>query len=136
VSTSPVTPGDTGGASILVAEDHPDSRDALSALLEAVGYHVHVAIDGRDAVQRALELRPDLVLMDIMMPVMDGLEATRSLRSHPEFDHTPILALTAMEGARERALAAGCDDFVTKPIDVQLFFSKVRGWLEQGRGAP
>lgn len=131
--TSPVTPGDTGGASILVAEDHPDSRDALSSLLEAVGYDVHVAVDGRDAVARALEVRPDLVLMDMMMPVMDGLEATRSLRSHRDFDRIPILALTAMEGARERALAAGCDDFVTKPIDVTLFFGKIRSWLEQGR---
>jgi two-component system sensor histidine kinase/response regulator len=134
LQNSPVTPGRTGGASILIAEDHPDSRDALSALLEAVGYRVHVARDGQEAVERATELRPDLVLMDIMMPVMDGLAATRALRERPEFDTIPILALTAMAGARERALAAGCDDYVTKPIDVSVFFEKVRSWLERGRG--
>lgn len=116
-----------------MAEDNRDSRDALSALLEAVGYIVHVAVDGREAVARATAVRPDLILMDIMMPVMDGLEATRSLRGRPEFDRTPVLALTAMEGARERAMEAGCDDFVTKPIDVTVFFSKVKTWLEKGR---
>lgn len=131
--TNPVTPGDTAGASILVAEDHPDSRDALTALLEAVGYRVYFATDGREAVARAREVRPDLVLMDIMMPVMDGLQATRTLRGDPEFDRVPILALTAMEGARERASDAGCDDFITKPIEVAVFFEKVRTWLERGR---
>lgn len=133
MSISPVTPGTTGGASILIAEDHPDSRDALTALLEAVGYRVYGAQDGREAVDRAVSEHPDLVLMDIMMPVMDGFQATRELRSKPGFEHVPILALTAMEGARERALEAGCDDYVTKPIEVNVFFAKIREWLERGR---
>jgi two-component system cell cycle response regulator DivK len=134
LDTLPVTPGGTGGASILVAEDHPDSRDALSALLQAVGYRVFVAGDGREAVDRALELKPDLILMDIMMPEIDGLTATRMLRADASFDGTPILALTAMEGARDQAIDAGCDDFVTKPIDVNVFFGKVKSWLETGTG--
>ena len=121
------------GARILVAEDHADSRDALHALLEAHGYEVVVAMDGQEAVAHAEHSLPDLILMDVMMPVMDGLAATRHLRAQPAFDHVPILALTAMEGGRERALAVGCDDYVTKPIDLPAFFQKVRWWLERVR---
>jgi len=125
----------SGEAAILVAEDHEDSRDALRALLEAVGYRVHLAHNGREAVERALALKPDLVVMDIMMPEMDGLEATRLLRASPDFRQVPIIALTAMEGARERALDAGCDDFVAKPLNVSSFFGKVRDWIEGRAGA-
>jgi CheY-like chemotaxis protein len=85
-------------ASILVAEDNPDSRDALRALLEAYGFFVVEAENGRDAVNQAILARPDLVLMDIMMPIMDGLQATRTLRSSPEFQQVPIVALSAMAG--------------------------------------
>ena len=120
---------------IVIAEDNADSRDALQALLDAHGYEVRVATDGREAVQRAHEARPDLVLMDIMMPGMDGLEATRVLRGEEAFDRVPIVALTAMEGGRERALEAGCDDYINKPIDVTVFFRKVRWWIDHGRGA-
>ena len=77
-------------ATILVAEDHLDSRDALRALLEAFGYRVIEAVNGREAIQLALELRPDLILMDIMMPELDGFEATRELRRHGEMSSTPI----------------------------------------------
>jgi CheY-like chemotaxis protein len=129
----PVTAGATAGASVLVAEDHPDSRDALHALLEAVGYVVHLATDGKEAVARARDLNPDLILMDVMMPVLDGLSATRELRADPRFRLIPIIALTALDDARDRALAAGCDDCVTKPIDINIFFGKVRGWIEKGR---
>jgi two-component system, cell cycle response regulator DivK len=120
---------------ILVAEDHPDSRDALQMLLEVHGFQVETAADGRKAVDKATALRPDLVLMDIMMPEMDGFEATRLLRSRPEFDSVPIVALTAMDGAREMVLAAGCDDYLSKPIDVRTFMDRVRVWLETGRAA-
>jgi CheY-like chemotaxis protein len=117
-----------------VAEDHTDSRDALQALLEAHGYTVTIAIDGRQAIERAESMRPDLILMDIMMPVIDGLAATRELRSRPELDAIPIIALTAMEGGRDRALEAGCDDYITKPIDLPSLFQKVRWWVEHRRG--
>jgi two-component system, cell cycle response regulator DivK len=121
------------GQMILVAEDHLDSRDALQTLLEAVGYAVVVATDGRQAVARALENHPALILMDMMMPEMDGLDATRTLRKSPEMQDVPILALTALEGVRERVLAAGCDDYITKPIDLPSFLKKLEQWLEAGR---
>jgi len=76
---------------------------------------------------------PDLIVMDIMMPEMDGFEATRQLRANEHFRQVPIVALTAMEGAREMVLAAGCDDYMSKPIDVRRFLDRVRGWMEAGR---
>ena len=127
------TTPETNSARILVAEDHTDSRDALQALLEAHGYTVTIATDGREAVERAQSVRPDLILMDIMMPVVDGLTATRQLRGQRELDRVPIIALTAMEGGREQALAAGCDDHITKPIDLSSLFQKVRWWVEHRR---
>jgi two-component system, cell cycle response regulator DivK len=120
---------------ILVAEDHPDSRDALQTLLEVHGYRVHTAADGREAVSSAITTAPDLILMDIMMPVMDGFEATRELRAREEFRSVPIIALTAMEGARELVLAAGCDDYLPKPIDIRTFLDRIRSWLSSGRTA-
>ncbi|CAN5705271.1 hypothetical protein BH23GEM6_BH23GEM6_11140 [soil metagenome] len=119
--------------SILVAEDHRDSRDALRTLLEASGYRVYLAVDGAEAVEQALSLKPDLILMDIMMPRLDGLAATRLLREESELSGTPILALTAMDGVRELALEAGCDDYLRKPIEVPLFFQKVHHWIQEGR---
>jgi CheY-like chemotaxis protein len=127
------TRDDAGGLTILVAEDHRDSRDALRALLEASGYSVHLAADGAEAVEQALALRPDLILMDIMMPRLDGLSATRLLREESAMARTPILALTAMDNAREPALAAGCDDYLRKPIDVPRFFEAVHRWIRDGR---
>lgn len=121
--------------SVLIAEDHEDSRDALRTLLDAFGYRVHVATNGREAVERALAVRPDLILMDMMMPEVDGFQATRILRTHEDFARVPIIALTAMEGARERVLEAGCSDFVAKPIDVRTFLEKVRAWLDTARPA-
>lgn len=116
-------------ATILIAEDHPDSREALRALLEACGYAVELASDGQQAVQRAVQSRPDLILMDIMMPGVDGLEATRQLRAKAEFRSVPILALTAMQGARQQALEAGCSDCIHKPLDLARFFGKLQHWL-------
>jgi two-component system, cell cycle response regulator DivK len=118
---------------ILIAEDHPDSREALRTLLEVHGYRVICAPDGRRAVEEAIRVGPDLIVMDIMMPEMDGFEATRLLRANKNFRQVPIVALTAMEGAREMVLAAGCDDYMAKPIDVRRFLDRVRGWMEQGR---
>ncbi|HEV2148954.1 MAG TPA: response regulator [Longimicrobiaceae bacterium] len=120
---------------ILIAEDHEDSRDALRALLDAFGYRVEVAANGREAVETALASSPDLILMDIMMPELDGFEATRRLRANPEFRQIPIVALTAMEGARERVMEAGCDDYVAKPINVRTFLARVEGWIGSRRAA-
>jgi CheY-like chemotaxis protein len=134
---APSSPADTGPTNpvILIAEDHPDSRDALQTLLQVHGYRVTTAADGREAVERAAAEVPDLILMDIMMPIMDGFEATRTLRAEPRFDGVPIIALTAMDGARELVLAAGCDDYLAKPIDIRTFLARIAAWLRSGRGA-
>jgi CheY-like chemotaxis protein len=115
---------------ILVAEDHLDSRDALRALLEAFGYRVLEAVNGREAVDIALRRRPDLILMDIMMPELDGFEATRELRRHAEMHATPIIAVTAMEGAHQLAIQAGANDYVRKPVDIRRLVAKVHDWLQ------
>jgi two-component system, cell cycle response regulator DivK len=119
----------TSTPTILIAEDHLDSRDAMRALLEAFGFRVLVAVDGRQAVDVALEHRPDLILMDIMMPELDGFEATRRLRQNALTEQTPIIAVTAMEGAQRLALQAGANDYVRKPIDIRGLIAKVQSWL-------
>ncbi|HEX6135129.1 MAG TPA: response regulator [Longimicrobiales bacterium] len=120
---------ETHNATILVAEDHLDSRDALRALLEAFGYHVLEATNGRQAVEIALASAPDLILMDIMMPELDGFEATRELRRHRSTKNTPIIAVTAMEGAHHLAIQAGANDYVRKPVDIRRLVAKVHDWL-------
>ena len=114
---------------ILLAEDHLDSREAMRALLEAHGYRVVEAANGREAVELALESKPDLVLMDIMMPEMDGFEATRVLRSQERTARLPIIAVTAMDGAQRLSMQAGANDFVAKPIDTRGLMAKIRTWL-------
>ena len=118
---------------VLIAEDHEDSRDALRTLLDAFGYRVVEAANGREAVERALAERPDLIVMDMMMPHVDGFQATREIRAVAGLQGVPIVALTAMEGARERVLQAGCDDMVAKPLDVRAFLDKVRVWTQAGQ---
>jgi CheY-like chemotaxis protein len=118
---------------VLIAEDHVDSRDALQTLLEALGYGVRVAGNGAEAVEVARASRPDLILMDMMMPQVDGFAATRTLRADPAFHEVPIIAITAMEGARESVLAAGCSDMVLKPVDIRAFLEKIRVWLGSGK---
>jgi CheY-like chemotaxis protein len=127
--TSAVPQGGTNAATILLAEDHLDSREALRALLEAFGFLVIPAVNGAEAVRLAREKCPDLILMDIMMPEVDGFEATRRLRGFPETRHVPIITLTAMDGARDRAIEAGADDFLAKPINSGQLLDKVRDWL-------
>ena len=126
---SALEPPTPQAAMILVAEDHLDSRDALRALLEAFGYRVMVAVNGRQAVKLALEQAPDLILMDIMMPELDGFEAMRQLRRHAATRLTPIIAVTAMDGAHHLALQAGANDFVRKPVDIRGLVAKVHTWL-------
>ncbi len=120
---------------ILVVEDHLDSRDALRALLETFGYVVLVAANGHEAIEAALRASPDVILMDMMMPVMDGFEAIRELRRRPPTSGTPIIALTAMEGAQDLALHAGADEFVRKPIDIRALLAKLRGLVPRALDA-
>jgi CheY-like chemotaxis protein len=130
--TSDPTPADPPPASaprVLIADDHEDSRDALKALLEAFGYGVVVAANGEEAVAQARGARPQLILMDVMMPVVDGLAATRRIREDASLPRIPIVAVTALNDAAERMLQAGCDDYVVKPIDIRSFLVKVPGWL-------
>jgi len=115
---------------ILIVEDHFDSREALRALFEAFGYEVVEAVNGRDAIVRASIEQPALILMDIMMPEVDGLDACRAIRQLPGMEHIPIIAVTAMDGAQELALQAGMSDYVRKPVDIHGLLAKVSGWLK------
>ena len=118
---------------ILIAEDHPDNREMLTRRLERRGYEVHVAENGAEAVEMATALIPDLILMDISMPVMSGIEATRALRQNAAVAGIKIVALTAhaMESARRECMDAGCDDFATKPVD----FASLMTLIESYRAA-
>jgi PAS domain S-box-containing protein len=109
-------------ARILIAEDYPDIRNILSLLLSSSGYEIIEAENGRAAVDKALSEQPDLILMDMSMPVLSGWEATRLIKAEPKTSHIPVIALTAhaLKGDRERAWEAGCDGFITKPIDNEL----------------
>jgi len=102
---------------VLLAEDFEDARDLYRDYLEFSGFTVETANNGREAVQRAVALQPDLILMDASMPVLDGWEATRELKANPATQHIPVLALTAhaFDDARRQASVVGCDGFVTKP---------------------
>jgi CheY-like chemotaxis protein len=114
---------------VLIADDHEDSREALRALLEAFGYGVVVASNGEEAVAQARGAHPQLILMDVMMPGVDGLSATRQIRADPTLPRMPIIAVTALDEAAERMLEAGADGFVVKPIDIRSFIVRVPQWL-------
>ncbi|MFN3650896.1 MAG: response regulator [Armatimonadota bacterium] len=118
-------------ARILLVEDNEMNRDMLSRRLQRRGYEVVLAVDGQEGVDAARREQPDLVLMDMSLPVLDGWEATRKLREQPETQALPIIALTAhaMAGDRERALEAGCDDYDTKPIELPRLLSKIEALL-------
>lgn len=131
VRPPPDEPGTARAPVVLIAEDHEDSRDALRTLLDAFGYRVLEAENGRRAVELAVAEKPDLILMDMMMPQVDGFQATREIRQVEGLRGVPIVALTAMEGARERVLQAGCDDMVAKPLDVRAFLERVRVWTQK-----
>ena len=120
-----------GMAKILLVEDNEMNRDMLSRRLERRGYEVVIAADGGQGVELARAERPDLVLMDMSLPVLDGWEATRRLKADPETKDIPIIALTAhaMAGDQEKALAAGCDDYDTKPVDLNSLLAKIEARL-------
>ena len=104
---------------VLVVEDFEDNRFMMRRLLEMSGYRVVEAVNGREAVERAVEVRPDLILMDLSLPYLDGLAATRRIRQHDGLSRVPIVAVSAHDTAdfHADALAAGCNEYVTKPID-------------------
>lgn len=112
---------------ILLVEDNELNRDMLSRRLERKGYKVSVAVDGAEGVAQALALKPNLVLMDLSLPVMDGWEAIRRLKAHPETAGIPVIALTAHARAEDEKTArdAGADDFDTKPVDLNRLLEKM-----------
>jgi CheY-like chemotaxis protein len=116
---------------ILLVEDNEMNRDMLSRRLVRKGYDVIIAEDGARGVAIATSDRPDLILMDMSLPVMDGWEATRRIKATPELRKIPIIALTAhaMAADRDKALEAGCDDYDTKPIELQRLMGKIESLL-------
>jgi CheY-like chemotaxis protein len=112
---------------ILIVEDDELNRDSLRRLLRRRGFEIVLAVDGEDGIAVARAEAPDLILMDMSLPVVDGWEATRQLKADPALRTTPIIALTAhaMSGDRDKALEAGCDDFDTKPIDLDRLLPKI-----------
>jgi len=116
---------------ILYVEDNEDNIYMLKNRLSRAGFTVVVAVDGGLGVSMAAAEQPDLILMDMSLPVLDGWEATRRIKAAPETRRIPVIALTAhaMSGDRERALAAGCDDFDTKPVELPRLLGKIRALL-------
>jgi two-component system cell cycle response regulator DivK len=122
---------------ILVVEDNVFNRDIIQRFLEPEGFEVIVAHDGAEGLERAVTDQPDLVLMDMSLPDVDGWEATRRMKADPATARIPVIALTAhaMLGDREKALDAGCDDYDTKPIDIERLLTKIRALLSARQGA-
>ncbi len=118
---------------ILLVEDNEMNRDMLSRRLKRRGYEVIIAADGAEGLSMTCSENPDLVLMDMSLPVMDGWEATRQIRANQQIQTIPVIALTAhaMSGDREKALAAGCDDYDTKPVDLRRLLGKIEALLEK-----
>ena len=116
---------------ILVVEDQEDNRQILRDLLTNAGYEMLVAEDGVHALEQAEKHRPDLILMDIQLPVLDGYEATRRLKANPELKAIPIIVVTsyALSGDEEKARAAGCDAYVAKPFSPRALLAKMREYL-------
>jgi CheY-like chemotaxis protein/anti-sigma regulatory factor (Ser/Thr protein kinase) len=124
-------------AALLLAEDNPATQQAYSAYLSALGYAIHTAASGAETIAQARRLRPDLIVMDVQLPGMDGLEAMRFLRADPALASVPIIAVTAlaMPGDRERCLAAGATEYLTKPISLK-FLSQTIAALLHGTAQP
>jgi CheY-like chemotaxis protein len=122
---------------ILIVEDNEMNRDMLSRRLERKGFEVLAARDGEQGLQVATSESPDLILMDMSLPVVDGWEATRRLRAAEDTRRIPVIALTAhaMSGDRERALEAGCDEYDTKPIEFPKLLAKIEELLSRTQAA-
>ncbi len=120
-------------AKILLVEDNELNRDMLSRRLARRGYDVVLAADGQQGIDRATSDNPDLILMDLSLPVVDGWAATRQIKAGPGTGSIPVIALTAhaMSGDRERALAAGCDDYDSKPVEIDRLVGKIQALLDR-----
>lgn len=118
---------------ILLVEDNEMNRDMLTRRLEKRGYTISIAVDGGEGVAKAKAEAPDLILMDMSLPVLDGWDATRQVKADPATAGIPVIALTAhaMEGDRQKALAAGCDDFDTKPVELNRLLLKIEELLKK-----
>jgi CheY-like chemotaxis protein len=116
---------------LLLAEDNQENINLFQDYLQVQGFQVVVARNGSEAIERAQAEKPDLILMDLQMPGMDGLEATRRLRADPIFSQTPIITLTAlaMTGDRERCLAAGANEYLSKPVNLELLVRTINSYL-------
>lgn len=119
---------------VLVVEDNRDNMTLIVDVLSSMNYEVIQALDGQDGIDKAAQERPDLILMDLSLPKVDGWTATRQIKANPELQKIPVIALTAhaMVGDREKALDAGCDDYVTKPINLPELMKKLNEYLESG----
>jgi len=117
---------------ILVVDDNLDSRELVIKVLKNKWLQLIEAVDGEDAIKKVATERPDLILMDISLPKIDGYEVTRRLKSNKDFAAIPIIALTAhaMKGDREKAIAAGCEGYITKPINVHDLYDRIRPFLD------
>lgn len=122
---------------LLLVEDNELNRDMLSRRLLRKGYQIVIAVDGAEGVRLAQAERPDLILMDLSLPVVDGWEATRQIKASPETRAIPVIALTAhaMAGDREAAITAGCDDFDTKPVELERLLLKIEALLSRTPGS-
>jgi len=118
---------------ILYVEDNEDNVYVLKSRLGRAGYTVLIAADGAQGVTMAAAEQPNLILMDLSLPVLDGWEATRRIKAAPETRHIPVIALTAhaMSGDREKAIAAGCDDFDTKPVEMSRLLDKIEALVKR-----
>ena len=118
---------------ILLVEDNEMNRDMLGRRLKRKGVDVLIAVDGQEGVNTATAAKPDLILMDMSLPVLDGWAATRAIKDHDEAKNIPVIALTAhaMTGDREKALAAGCNDYDTKPVEMDRLLEKINSLLGQ-----
>ena len=116
---------------ILLVEDNEDNRDMLSRRLERKGFTVALAVDGQEGVDKAKSESPDIILMDMSLPVMDGWEATKILKDNSATAEIPVIALTAhaMSSDREKAIEAGCNDYDTKPVDLQRLLDKIESLI-------
>ena len=124
---------------ILLVEDNELNRDMLSRRLGRRGYEVVIAIDGQEGIDLAESTLPDVILMDMSLPVIDGWEATRRIKAAPSTENIPVIALTAhaMAGDRDQALEAGCDDYDIKPLELDRLLGKISEQLERsGKNAP
>jgi two-component system cell cycle response regulator DivK len=121
---------------ILLVEDNEMNRDMLARRLAYKGYEVVIAVDGQAGVAMGRSQSPDLILMDMSLPVLNGWDATRELKATPDTSGIPIIALTAhaMSGDRDKAVAAGCDDYDTKPVDLSRLLTKIEALLRKDGG--